>query len=248
MSKYDTQGFRLDINIHEKDTILNVPFYSAYYIYQNDQNFLKIKNFALKEDLGNGIHINYDKPFLNFHTDNFLGKWFKKIYNDWIGYIPIVSSVRSGIELTEGLIQRHEEQIIDNGVDLVLDTITLGYGKFVTKTEKSATNLLSKEIKKFGIKQINDKNKFKKMLKKEFQKRLLKKIKEKKVQWFKNKLKKYFIEQNPIIINLDEHHKLNILQKPKPPYNNINNTDSVVIVERQGTISELKDIKQLSNI
>ncbi|MEZ0180215.1 hypothetical protein ['Camptotheca acuminata' phytoplasma] len=222
-----------------------VPLHAIDEIYEEDKNFAKIKNFVLKESLGDDIYIDYQKPFLIFKNNNPFGDFLNGVYT--VGsYVPIVGTVLSGVNFIEGAVQDNEEQVIEGGVDLVIDALTLGWGKFA-KAAKEGQKVVTKTITKGATKKATKKP-LKNIVKTFFQKQL------KEAFSLKNFLKKDIINdfqkslkendfslQPPIVIDLDNNTKMIVSLKQKPNYPNIKNNDQVIVVNHEGEIVELNE-------
>ncbi|MBP5836063.1 hypothetical protein [Candidatus Phytoplasma meliae] len=244
--KYGSQGFKLKINIDEKESILAIPFYAIDDILQDDNNFFNIKNFALKTYLGDGIYVDYNQPILTFKTNNDLGDFFNGVY-EAAGYVPIVGTVLSGLELTEGLMQENKEQMIEGGVDLAVDVITAGLGKVFKGGTKIASKTITKGVTKKAAKETTKKT-FKSVLLRLSQK-TVKKILQSKIadklnidtidpiEMIKNAIKQEVIKPDPIILDLNENTKLTIIPKAKISYS-INSDDHIIIIDHEGDVIE----------
>ncbi|KOR75717.1 hypothetical protein CPX_001277 [Candidatus Phytoplasma pruni] len=133
--KYGSQGFKIEVNIDEKETMCSIPEHAIGSVLDN--NFSKIKNLTengLKTYLGDGIYIDYDKPFLTFTTNN----WFNDAWNvshNVISFIPIVGTtidVSLGLfDVLESFVQDNPEQRINSTLDIAFTLMPVTGKKYL---------------------------------------------------------------------------------------------------------------------
>ncbi|WP_227807100.1 hypothetical protein [Mulberry dwarf phytoplasma] len=242
--KSGEQGFKIVIAIDETANVFLVPVHAIDVVYQDNTNFRKIKNFTLKTDLGDGIEIDYDKPMLRLHTDNSFGDFLNKVYE--VGdYFPIVSTVLSGVNFAEGMLQDNEGQIIDGGFGLALDALTFGASSIL----KGGTKTITKGAVKGTVKKTTTKvaqkplrnivNTFlKKQLQKTFSLNNIVVTDTKKI--FQKTLEANIFTPQPIIIDLGNNTKLTVLPKSKSAYN-IENKEKIIMVNHEGEIMQINE-------
>ncbi|NWN45590.1 hypothetical protein [Candidatus Phytoplasma pruni] len=236
LNKYGSQGFQLDINVKEEEKISSIPLYTIEEILNDNEHFYKIKNFTFKENLGNGIHVDYNKNFLTLKTDNSVGDFFNTVYNIG-GYVPIVGTVLSGIEFIEGTVREDEGQMIESGVSLAVDAATFGAGKIFFKGgKKIATKGVSKGIAK-NVAKKTVQQPFKRVAISFTAKQMLNILKTDMTIKTGKLLKDEFVKPKPIELSLNDNVKIIIFPREEKRYE-IDPGDAIVIVDHEGNVLE----------
>ncbi|MDV3168064.1 MAG: hypothetical protein Q8779_02235 [Candidatus Phytoplasma stylosanthis] len=225
LEKLDSQGFELNINVHEKDTLFHTPIDHVEKTFQNNNNFQKIKNFIFKKNLGNGIYVDYDHSKLIFQTNNLSHYFYKSVY-EFVNCIPYLGIFVNFTELIEGFIQSNKEQIIDSSIDLST-SLFFGLGKLFKNIKNTfLTKYFSKITKKI------EKSKKQEIFQDITEDLVIRFIKEKLSAFLKEKL----IDNKKVVIELNKNTKITVIPENKPKYK-IGKNDKVIYYNYQNLIN-----------
>ncbi|WP_341266424.1 hypothetical protein [Candidatus Phytoplasma fraxini] len=120
--KYGSQGFKIEVNIDEQETMVLIPAHAIGSVLEN--NFSQVKSLTennLKTDLGDGIYIDYEQPLLTFKTNN----WLDVVWNVSHNVINFIPYVGTAVDAVFGVLDIVESWVQDNpqqGINGVLDT------------------------------------------------------------------------------------------------------------------------------